>query len=109
MQGQGPVPSWPAESFARGGKQSPKETAEDVEDVRLRGNVSIHEAETINGVLNPVASFQGTYTVAPTDCTFTATLPPFPEPGFVGVFVGHGKQLRTMLAVPGYRSTTSPR
>jgi hypothetical protein len=65
------------------------------------GQVTIVEAEMIDGVLiSPSSTYEGTFTVNP-DCTFTATLPPLPGPAFVGVVVDDGKQIRAMSTIPG--------
>jgi hypothetical protein len=65
------------------------------------GQVTIVEAEMIDGVLiSPSSTYAGTLTVNP-DCTFSVTLPPLPGPAFVGVVVDNGNQVRAMTTIPG--------
>jgi len=65
------------------------------------GQLTIVEAEMIDGVLiSPSSTYGGTLTVNP-DCTFTATLPPLPGPAIVGVVVDNGRQIRAMSTIPG--------
>jgi hypothetical protein len=68
------------------------------------GQVTVVEAEMVDGVLiSPSSTFGGTFTVNP-DCTFTATLPPLPGTAFVGVFVDNGNQIRAMDTIPGVQT-----
>jgi hypothetical protein len=51
-------------------------------------------------VVNPAATFGGTYTLNP-DCTFAAMILGVPGPVFVGVVVDRGNQIRAMGTTPG--------
>ena len=65
------------------------------------GNWMVHEVEVVNGqVVNPAATFGGTYTLNP-DCTFAAMILGVPGPVFVGVVVDRGNQIRAMGTTPG--------